>query len=188
MKNGESKRLILITGPPRTGKTTVLLKTAEKLRAQGYTVGGMTSQELREKDIRVGFEIRDYTSGRTGWLAHIRQPMGPRIGKYRVNVDGLNSIGVTAMLKALEDADIVLIDEIGPMELCSEAFIEAVKEAANSPKPVLATIHYHAQNQLIKQIKSRKDADMIEVTLENRSKLPDLVTNKAIDLNKGNLS
>lgn len=92
------------------------------------------------------------------------------------------------MLKALEDADIVLIDEIGPMELCSEAFIEAVKEAANSPKPVLATIHYHAQNQLIKQIKSRKDADMIEVTLENRSKLPDLVTNKAIDLNKGNLS
>jgi nucleoside-triphosphatase len=188
MKKHGTKRLILITGPPRTGKTTVLLKAAKNLQAKAYKVGGMISQELKEKDIRVGFEIRDYTSGRSGWLAHTRQPTGPRIGKYRVNVDSLNSIGVAAILRAMEDADIVMIDEIGPMELCSKAFIEAVNEVVNSTKPVLATIHYRAQNQLIQQTKSREDAEMVEVTLENRSKLPDLIADKITDLNKKNLS
>jgi nucleoside-triphosphatase len=184
MKDGGNRRLVLITGPPRTGKTTVLLATVEKLRAKGYKVGGMISQEIREKGIRVGFEILDYASGRRGWLAHTRQPEGPRIGRYRVNIDSLNSIGVTAILKAIEDTDIVLIDEIGPMELCSRPFIEAVKKAVNSPKPTLATVHYRAQSPLIKQTKARKDAELIEVTPENRSKLPDLITDKIISYNK----
>ena len=188
MKDGGNRRLVLITGPPRTGKTTVLLKTAEKLRAQGHKVGGMISQEVREKDIRVGFEILDYASGRRGWLAHTQQPAGPRIGKYRVNIDSLNSIGVTAILNAIENSDTVLIDEIGPMELCSKTFIEAVRKAVNSPKPTLATIHYRAQNQFIKQTKARKDADLIEVTPENRPKLPDLITDKIISYNKENIS
>jgi nucleoside-triphosphatase len=188
MKDGDNRRLVLITGPPRTGKTTVLLKTAEKLRAQGYKVGGMISQEVREKGIRVGFEILDYASGRRGWLARTRQLAGPRIGRYRVNIDSLNSIGVTAILKAIENTDMVLIDEIGPMELCSKAFIEAVKKAANSPKPTLATIHYRAQSPFIKQIKARKDVDLIEVTHENRSKLTDLITDKIISCNKENIS
>jgi nucleoside-triphosphatase len=188
MSDGDNKRLVLITGPPGTGKTTVLLKTAEKLRAQGYKVGGMISQEVRERDIRVGFEILDYASGRRGWLAHTQQSAGPQIGKYRVNIDSLNAIGVTAILKAIENSDTVLIDEIGPMELCSKIFIEAVKRAVNSPKPTLATIHYRAHNQFIQQTKARKDADLIEVTAENRSKLPGLITDKIISNREENIS
>lgn len=173
---------MLITGPPRAGKTALLLKTAEKLQAIGYKLGGMVSQGIRENNVRVGFEILDYASGRRGWLAHIRQTEGPRVGKYRVNVDGLNSIGVVAISHAVISADIVIIDEIGPMELLSEAFINSVREAVDSPKPLFATIHYHAQHPLIRQIKSRKDATIIEVTLANRNQLrPVLLISKIIN-------
>jgi len=161
-----------------------LLRAVEKLRAKGYKLGGMTSQEILERGIRVGFEIRDYASGRKGWLAHTRQPVGPRIGKYRVNLDSLNSIGATSILNALKDADIVLIDEIGPMELFSQAFKEAGQKAINSSKPVLGTIHYHAQHHLVKQIKSRNDADIIEVTQENRDQLPTLIVDKIIKFSR----
>lgn len=174
------KRLIFITGSPRTGKTTVLLKAAEQLSVRGYKLGGMISGEISEKGVRVGFEVRDYTSNKRGWLAHVCQPVGPRIGKYRVNLDDLNLIGVTAILNALKNADIVLIDEIGPMELFSESFRDAVQKAVNSSKPVLGTIHYRAQHNIIKQIKSRKDADVIEVTQETRAKLLISIVNKII--------
>lgn len=177
-----------MTGPPRTGKTTVLLKVAEKLHTQGYKVGGVISQELREADSRVGFEIIDLASARKGWLAHIRQAVGPRIGKYRVNIEDLNSIGTTAILGALDDADVVLIDEIGPMELCSESFIEAVKKAAESTKPTVATIHYRAGHQLLRQIKSREDTEVFETTFENRATLPDVIVHAVTSLGNRKLS
>ncbi len=169
------KRLIFLTGSPRTGKTTTLLKAAEKLESHGYKLGGMVSREIRENNLRVGFEIQDYRLNNKGWLAHVRQPVGPWIGKYRVNLDALNSIGVAAILNALRDEDIVLIDEIGPMELFSRAFKNAVQEAINSTKPVLGTVHYRAQDPLVKQIKSRNDADVIEVTVQSKERLVTLV-------------
>jgi len=173
-----------MTGPPRTGKTTALLRAAEKLRARGYKLGGMISQEIRERGVRVGFEVRDYTSDKKGWLAHTHQPVGPRIGKYRVDLDSFDSIGPMSILNALKDADIVLIDEIGPMELFSQAFKEAVQEAINSSKPVLGTVHYRAKHHLVKQIKSRNDIDIIEVTQENRDRLPALIVDKIIKFNR----
>ncbi len=182
MKDDEKrvKQLVFMTGPPRTGKTTVLLRAAEELRANGYSLGGMTSQEVREAGIRVGFEIRDYASNRRVWLAHVRQPSGPRVGKYRVNLADLDTIGTAAILTALREADVVLIDEIGPMELFSEAFKDAVQRAVDSSKPVLGTIHYRVQHPLVQQIKSRGDADVVEVTLENRLQLPTSIANKVI--------
>ncbi|MFP3984505.1 MAG: NTPase [Candidatus Bathyarchaeia archaeon] len=182
MKSGHKKmnRLIFLTGPPRTGKTTTLLKVAKKLKSQGHKLGGMISREIRENGIRVGFEIQDYESGEKGWLAHIRQHVGPRISKYRVNLAQFNSIGVTAILNALQKADIVLIDEIGPMELFSEPFKDAVNQTINSTKAVLGTIHYSAQDPLVKQIKSRNDADIIDIVQQNRYKLHSLIAEKVV--------
>jgi nucleoside-triphosphatase len=178
VQQDKPKRFIFLTGPPRTGKTTILLKAAEKLKARGFKLGGMTSQEIREKGVRVGFEIRDYASGRSGWLAHIHQPSGPQIGKYHVNLSDLKTVGVTAILTALESADIVLIDEIGPMELCSETFKDAIERAVGSSKLVLATIHYSVQHPLIIKIKSREDVEIIEVTQESRVMLPALIADR----------
>lgn len=172
------KRLTFITGPPRTGKTTVLLGVAEELRARNYTLGGMISQEIREKGSRVGFEVRDYAAGRTGWLAHIRQPTGPRVGKYRVNLDNLRSIGSAAIDKALEETDILLIDEIGPMELLSESFREAVQKAISSSKPVLGTIHYRAQHPLVQHVRSRDDTDIVDITQHSRSPIAITIAQK----------
>jgi nucleoside-triphosphatase len=174
------RNVMLITGPPGIGKTTILCKTGEDLSSRGYKIGGMTSQELREDGNRVGFQIENYSSGSKGWLAHIHQPVGPRIGKYRVNLHNLDSIGVAAITQALIDADIVVIDEIGPMELFSGNFRNAVRKAVNSCKPLLGTIHFRSHRQLISQLGAGESSEIIEVTVSNRDRLPSELVDKVL--------
>jgi len=176
------KRVWFITGRPGIGKTTVLLKVIEGLKTEGFSVGGMISREVRRSGSRIGFEVLDIVSGRKGWLAHVKQPVGPKIGKYRVNLNDLNSVGVKAILEALEKADVIVIDEIGPMELYSKEFVDAVKEALESVKPVIGTVHFRVKHPLIDHLKSREDSEILEVTLQNRARLHKLIIGKLLIL------
>jgi nucleoside-triphosphatase len=175
------KRLLFITGSPGTGKTSILLNTIEVLKARGCSVGGMISREVRTCGARVGFEILDLSSGRRGWLAHVNQKHGPRIGKYRVNLEDLENIGAEAIAIAVENADVVAIDEIGPMELHSERFKEAVKRAVESRKLVVGTVHWKARDRLIQEISAREDVEIYKVTYENRGDLHGILVEKAAE-------
>ena len=174
-------RIVFITGQPGVGKTTVLLNVVETLRRRGYKVGGMISREVRERGVRIGFEIIDIYTGQRGWLAHVNQPKGPQVSKYRVNLDDLKTIGANSILNAIKKTNIVAIDEIGPMELFSPAFKEAVVKALKSNKPLLGTIHHKAQDKLINTIKTRENTEILEVTYENRNTLHNLIIDKVID-------
>jgi nucleoside-triphosphatase len=178
------KRILLLTGSPGIGKTTVLTKVAEILREKGYVVGGMISREVRSCGTRVGFEILDVASSRRGWLAHINQPTGPRIGKYRVNLEDLNNVGADAIVKAVAEADVIAIDEIGPMELFSEKFKQAVKMAVDSKKPLVGVVHWKTKDKLIDEIKAREDAEVYVVSFENRDKIHMVIAEKITNLLK----
>jgi nucleoside-triphosphatase len=179
------KRLTLITGAPGIGKTTVIMRVAEVLKAQGKLVGGMTSKEQRDGEVRKGFLIQDLSNGDQGWLASVNQPDGPRVGKYRVNLHDLENIGAKAIKEATKSADVIIIDEIGPMELRSLPFKKASQEALNSSKPVIATIHFKAADEFVTDIKNRSDAELIEVTFHNREGLHNLITEKITKTLKG---
>ena len=174
------KRLVLLTGPPGVGKTSVLLRSVNGLRKGTYRIGGMISHDVREGGIRVGFEIMDFSTGQRGWLAHINQPNGPKISKYRVNLTDLDAIGVNSILDAVRNADIIVIDEIGPMELFSPAFRKAVEQAIESNKPILGTIHFEPRNSFVNKLKNRKYVEILEVTHENRETLHNLIVEKVV--------
>jgi nucleoside-triphosphatase len=181
------KRLLLLTGEPGVGKTTVLLKTVEALRAKDYRVGGMISREVRSCGGRVGFEILDLNDGKTGWLANVNQKTGPQVGKYRVNLENLNDLGATSILKAADGSDVTAIDEIGPMELYSDKFIDAVRRAIESQKLVISVIHKRAKHTLIDEIRYRTDVEIYTVTRENRENLHKFVVQRATEfLNRKN--
>jgi len=182
------KRVFLITGPPGVGKTTVFGKIMVAINAQGYRVGGIMSREIRQDNQRIGFEIIDLTTLRRGWLAHVTQETGPQIGKYRVNLENLDGIGAHAIVKATETCEIVAIDEIGPMELFSQKFKEAVEKALSSQKLVIATTHWREQDNLIRETRNREDAEAIITSHENREKLSETIVEKALSfLNRSTL-
>lgn len=175
------KRLFFLTGIPGVGKTTVLLKIVEDLKAKGCNVGGMISHEIRSYGERVGFEILDLSSNQRGWLAHINQQNGPKVGKYRVNIADLENVGARAILDAVQNCDVIAIDEIGPMELFSEKFKEAVKRAVECEKLVIGVVHWKTRDSLIDTVKKLEDTEIIEVKSENRSYLHEVVVEKAME-------
>jgi nucleoside-triphosphatase len=172
------KPLILVTGPPGIGKTSILRRTVEELKNRKYAVGGMVCREVREEGVRVGLEIMDLSTGQRGWLAHVNQPTGPKIGKYHVNLTDLEVVGVNAILDAIENADILAVDEIGPMELSSTVFSKALVKAVKSSKPMFGTIHYGLNNPIVNGIKTREETEILKVTYKNREDLHNLIADK----------
>ena len=127
-------RILILTGAPGVGKTTLLTKTVDALKTKGVRVGGMITREVREDNVRVGFEILDLTSNKHGWLAHVNRQGGPQVGKYYVNLNDLDNVGAAAITQALEKCDVIAIDEIGPMELFSQKFKQAVTQVVRGQK------------------------------------------------------
>ncbi|NVM52567.1 MAG: NTPase [Candidatus Helarchaeota archaeon] len=163
----KSKLNILIRGKPQSGKSTLIQKLVELLRQMGKTIGGISTPELREGRSRVGFEIVDMMTGERGILSHIDQKEGPRISRYRVNLKDLNDIGVRGIKQALEkNADLIIIDEIGKMELFSKEFQAVIWEALNLQK-VLGTIG-QISHAFITKIYQREDLKVINLTSQNR--------------------
>ncbi len=163
----------LITGYPGSGKTTVIRRVTTKLDGYNYSVSGLYSPEIKNtEDERVGFELVDLSSGDSRCLAHIEEDKDPAIGKYGVNVENIDRMTDKALNGEIESSDFVVIDEIAPMEVFSDVFREEVREALETEKPVIASIHKERKNGFIGKVKERNDAELIEVERDNRDELP----------------
>ena len=158
---------IAVTGPPGMGKSTVVASVVDRLRAKGMKPGGVLARDRRYKDRRIGFELLDLASGATGILAD-EAGSGPQLGKYRVHPEDLDGIGAAAIESALK-CDLIVVDEIGPMELTSKRFVSAVELAIASNRPMLVVLHEWSNHRLARKI--RGSFQVIAVTRENRDAL-----------------
>ena len=158
---------IFLTGEPRCGKSTVLIKIIDILKKEELKLGGFISPEIRVKGNRIGFKVVDIHSGGEGTLASINQKTGPQVGKYRVNLEHFERVALKALDFAMKECDILSIDELGTMELFSQKFKEKIKKILKLDKPVIIVLHRNLVN------KYKKYGNVIYVTPENRENLPE---------------
>ena len=163
-----------ITGLPGVGKTDTLIKIVKDLEESGYRVGGMVTEAIIENNDRVGFYVTDWQTKERKIFAHVDFDTGERVGKYGVDVKVLEEIGVPAIERAIadENIDIIIIDEVGKMEMLSERFCKVVIDALDSDKPILLTLHKKSRSPLLQDIRRRDDIRILEVTPVNRNLLP----------------
>lgn len=161
---------IFLTGVPGVGKTTVVKRVVEAL---GDRADGFITRETREGGIRTGFVIESL-DGTTSPLATVKSNEGPRVGRYHVIVSNLESVALAAIQRALDQSKIVVIDEIGKMELMSQKFRDMILKALGSDASTLATLGI-ANHPLLNSIRRRRDVELIKVTIENRDSLPERI-------------
>jgi len=160
------KGRIAITGRPGVGKTTLIKRALELLP---LSAGGMLTEEIRVCGHRVGFSLTDIATGRDGILAHLHLTSGPKVGRYTVDVKSLEEIGIAAIHRAIEEEELIVIDEIAPMELRSPAFVPAVEAALASGKPLIVSTHAHADVDVAHHV--RRELTLLRVKLGNRDRL-----------------
>ncbi len=165
---------IAVTGKPGIGKTTLCLKVYQKLKDK-IKVDGFITKEVRDRGIRIGFKIVDLKSGEEFWLAKVG--IGKvKVGKYVVFVENVDRFA--DKIREFK-GDLIIVDEVGPMELKSEKFIEAVNELVDSRENLLFTVHYKSKHWLVEKI--RKNFKLYVLNEENRNKIADEIAD-AYDL------
>lgn len=169
----------IVTGPPGVGKSTLVSRVVLRLKSAGVIVGGCTTGERRVKGERVGFSIRDVTNGTQGELASVSRNLGPRVGRYRLNLSDLASVGAKGLSDAAKVSELIVIDELGPMELTSPEFRRAAKECIASGKPILAVVHERLEDDLITELRSAAKLT-VELTEHDRDATADSVASELL--------
>ena len=155
----------LITGPPRCGKTTLIMKI-KQLAPLSARISGFITEEVRERGERIGFKLISLSEKKEGFLAKKDFPSPFRVGRYGVNIEDLDDIGCSAIEKGLQSGKVIFIDEIGKMELFSAKFRKILLDALDSPQKVLASI-MERHNDFADSIKRRPDVKLIHLQRGN---------------------
>jgi nucleoside-triphosphatase len=159
---------LLVEARPGAGKTTAFRRLAKLLHEAGTPVTGFTTEELRERGRRVGFSVESL-DGKRETLAHVELPGPPRVARYGVDLEAFERVALPALRPSLRD--VVLIDELGKMELASKMFRAAVEDIFDGPAALAATLQV-ARHPFTDGLRCRPSVEVIRLTAANRDALP----------------
>ena len=159
-------KVLLLSGKPGTGKTSLIKEAIDRVKIEA---GGFYTQEIRSAGVRQGFKIITL-DGKEAILAHINISSPYQVSKYNVDIDSLNEVGISAVQQALKQNDLIVIDEIGKMELLSLQFQEVVLQAIQSGKKILGTVMF-TSHPFADEVKRHPEVTTLAVSGTNRNEV-----------------
>ncbi len=163
---------VAVTGRPGIGKTTLCIKVFEAVKDK-LDVEGFVTREVRINRARVGFKIVDLKSGEEMWLARAGDFSPVKVGRYSVFVESVDAV---ARRIYDYDSDLIIIDEIGPMELKSREFVGAIEDLISRDVNMLFTIHLKSKHGLLEKI--RREFEVVVIDETNRDKASEVIIRK----------
>jgi len=155
------RKNIIITGIPKSGKSTILKQIIKNLKNKK----GFITNEILQDGKRTGFET-ETQSGKKSIIASINFNTSIKVSKYFVEIDQLDKI-IPEIIK-FSPENLLYIDEIGQMQLYSKKFKELTIKYLDSKNTCLATLSKVYSDKFTDKLKKRKDIILVDITPENR--------------------
>jgi len=145
---------LLVTGESGSGKTSWCREYIDRRRKSGSTVGGILSPAIEEQGQRVGSNALDLLTGQDVPFAQLSHHNsfegGEKVGDYTISRDGI-LFACDAIERAVKSrCDLVVIDEVGPLELQGKGLMPAVESALASAINVLIVVRSSLREALQK--------------------------------------
>ena len=180
--NVEMSKVTLLTAEPRAGKTTCIKQIINQVGAEHFE--GFFTEEIRENGERTGFVCVSLT-GEKAMLATIHSTSSLRVSRYGVELNDFETLVIPIIEKALSTNKILVIDEIGPMELFSDKFKTVLTLALNSQKIIIGTIYLKPHPE-VDEFKKYSTINLLLLTSQNRDTLPSDMAKKLMILKNDN--
>lgn len=153
---GAASRVLLLTGGSGDGKTTLIRQVAASLRERGVVVGGVLAPGFWKDGNRSGFDVVDLFDGRKAPLCRRSEdneagqagtpfrflPEGLRLGREALSAARLHSRNVA----------LVVVDEIGPLELAGEGWAPALDSLVEQWRGPMIWV---VRRDLVQKVKQR---------------------------------
>jgi nucleoside-triphosphatase len=163
---------ILLTGPPGVGKSTIIQTI---VREMGAEAGGCYVRADAVNGERTHFEAVTLAGERALLAMKSAMRVFPNeatFGAFRVNLDALHDLVIPALLRAASSGQIVILDEIGPMQIVSPRFCEAVLGILHDPAVRVCGTIVERPWPFADDLKRLARVQLIPVTHANRDSLP----------------
>ena len=167
-----NENIIIIRGTEKTGKSTLLFNIVETLKQNNIKVGGFICPSVKENDMLVGHDLLDIYNNKKVVLSRLQgNEKMAKVGNFFFNNEGIACGKKALNIVNFTEADVVIIDEVGPWELKNQGWAESINHLVKSfNKPMIWVVresivdkvidNWSLQNPLIIDIKE-KDTDAI---------------------------
>ena len=163
---------ILITGPPRCGKSTLIVKLIEYFSDYNYTIHGFLTPEVQKDGNRIGFDIENINTRERGKLARIgNYNTRYKLGRYYIFIEEFENFISKLEDVVFQDRDLIIIDEIGKMELFSRKFQNLINELFHSDIKIIATIGQKIQHPLKDSLLKIPDIVVFSLSRQNQQEI-----------------
>lgn len=169
------KSAYLVCGERGSGKTTLVRQVVSTMRMKA---SGFYTEDMREHGVREAFRIVTL-DGATALLAATGHPGPVHVSKYGVDVQELERVGVPALRAAMDHGHVLVIDEIGRMQLFSRPFRQTIYAAVREGHPIIGTI-MSGRNPYADRIRRHPNVEVLSLTPDNRQEILRLLRRKFI--------
>lgn len=156
---------VLLSGEPRIGKTTILKKIIQMIGECNCI--GFYTEEVKNDFDRIGFDCVSL-DGKRQRIADVDMPSDVRIGRYGINIKAFEDFALQTISNFSNRNKIIIIDEIGPIQLLSKKFKQQICNILSSTNCVIGTIFYEKHPD-IDEIKKLPGIEIYSINNENRN-------------------